>query len=174
MATLKTLVATLNNDLHSMVGNTVGSALDACMSVRTQVLSSNFGEQLRSEGLEDMVLFKDGIEDLNYIFLKTSPTDAKKIIKINVGIEYFNDASTEDGGILSRLDCELIGVGEEMKDASLAEIATTAQLAEVRKEKAEAKATLAKYQDAIAQLTKRIERCSAEEARLLDAIGAKN
>ncbi len=171
MATLKTLVENLNKELHGMVGTQVSSALEVCMTVRKNIVSGQMGATI-SEAL-DVIAFREDIEDLQYIFLKTSPTDMKKIIKINVSISYFNDFETEAGGILSALNCELIGIGAEMKDASLAELIATARLAEVKRERHEAEQSLLKYQSIVRDLQNKIKNLDAEEADLLQQLDKK-
>ena len=165
MATLKTLVEALNTELHSMVGIQVSSALEVCTTVRDNIMSGKLSATV-SEA-RDMIAFRDDIEDLQYIFLKTTPSELKKIIKINVGISYFNDFETEAGGILSSLNCELIGIGAEMKDASLAELIAAARLAEVKRERNEAKQTAEKYSALLAELEQKIQSFDQEEAALM-------
>ena len=124
--------------------------------------------------VHDMIAFRDDIEDLQYIFLKTSPTEMKKIIKINVGISYFNDFETESGGILSVLNCELIGVGAEMKDASLKELVATARIAEIKRERNETYETLEKYQALVQNLQNQIQSLDNEEKELIAQLDSSN
>ena len=151
-----------------MVGMQVSSALEVCKNVRKNIMTGNLSSTIAET--RNMIAFRDDIEDLQYIFLKTSPNDMKKIIKINVEISYFNDFETEAGGLLSALNCELIGIGAEMKDASLKELVATARLAEVKRERTESKETLAKYQALVAELQKKCDDLDREEAALMSQL----
>ena len=167
MDTLNSLNETLNADLQAYIGHTVTSALEVCQDVRKNITKGDFYNKLMMNNMQELIAFKEGIENLQYIFLKTSgDSETQCIIKLNVVIEYFDESNISAGGILASLKSELVDVGEQMKSVSLTELASFIRLSALQKKKTAAMTELSQVEARATELKKLLESYAKEEESL--------
>ena len=116
MLTLANLVENINGILLNSEGQFVKSALEACKSVRELIQGEEFYHTLRDAGLEDILVFKDEIDQMDKVYLRTPIDDEKlwPIIKIDMQISYFDEEDLSKGGNIAVLKCRLVGEGKNM------------------------------------------------------------
>ena len=132
-STLEELVENININLQELSGTTVDSALSVCHKVRDMIKGNEFYKSLEKNGLENLLVFDDSIEKMQYIYIRGSNEDnsLKEIIRINISINYFNEADLDAGGVLNTVGCQLIGMGVKIKQLPLTQVVLTLQLSDV-------------------------------------------
>ena len=68
--TLKELVESINENLKAFEGTNVSGPLDVCREVKQQIQADKFYEDLRKNNLEDLIVFEDAIDRLDYVSLR--------------------------------------------------------------------------------------------------------
>ena len=129
--TINELIENLNANLQDLFGSPTKSALETCQNVREIIQENDFYKELQETGLEDLLVFRDNLEDMQYIFLRVSDGNEKKIMRINFNISYYDDNDISAGGILSSVQCELIDVGKKIAKLPLSKVISSLQLADV-------------------------------------------
>ncbi len=170
MDTLRSLVDALNDDLHPMVGNTGMSALEVCQNIRNGIiLKGSFYHKLLDNNMQDFIAFREGIENLSFIYLKTTGDNQsqQRIIKINVVINLFNESDASNGGIIANVQAELVDMGLQMKDVPLSQIVSYLHLSSIRKKKTKAESELKEIEQRETILRKIIAECEEDEARFM-------
>ena len=132
-STLEELVENINFNLQELSGTTVDSALSVCHKVRDMIKENEFYKSLEKNGLENLLVFDDSIEKMQYIYIRGSNEDdsLKEIIRINININYFNETDLDAGGILNNVGCQLIAMGKKIKELPLTQVVLTLQLSDV-------------------------------------------
>ena len=132
-STLEELVENINVNLQELQGTTVTSALSVCHKVRDLIKENEFYKSLEKNGLENLLVFDDSIERMQYIYIRGSNEDEslKEIIRLNIVINYFNETDLDAGGILNNVTCQLIGMGKKIKELPLTQVVLTLQFSEI-------------------------------------------
>ena len=132
-STLEELVENINFNLQELSGTTVESALSVCHKVRDMIKENEFYKSLEKNGLENLLVFDDSIEKMQYIYIRGSNEDnsLKEIIRINININYFNETDLDAGGILNYVGCQLIDMGKKIKELPLTQVVLTLQLSDI-------------------------------------------
>ena len=107
--TLKELVESINENLKAFEGINVSGPLDVCREVKQQIQADKFYADLQKNNLEDLIVFEDAIDRLDYVYLRSHVGDPgpRPIIKINISISYFDETNFRAGGILTAVNCAL-------------------------------------------------------------------
>ncbi len=164
--TLKLLVDLLRTDMTPMIRQRVGSLVDVLNIVRGQIRAGEFWRKVEEAGMGDLIVLLDGIENLRYIFLRVSETETKEIIQIHPVIDYYDNASPENGGVLEELHFDLVGLGKDMQDASLVSLVASARLSTLKEKKASIEAEITMHEEALVSLKQEKESLIAEMERL--------
>ena len=132
-STLEELVENINTNLQELQGITVKSALSVCHKVRDMIKENEFYKSLEKNGLENLLVFDDSIERMQYIYIRGSNEDEslKEIVRLNVIINYFNETDLDAGGILNSVTCQLIGMGKKIKELPLTQVVLTLQYSDI-------------------------------------------
>lgn len=123
-STLDELIDNINANLKDIYGSSVKSALEVCKNVREIIKENEFYKSLEKNGLEELLVFKDDIENMGFIFLSATKDDeeTKPIIKIVWKINYFDEADYSKGGVIDFVTCKPIGLGIKILTLPLAQI----------------------------------------------------
>lgn len=133
--TLASLVENINNTLVEKEGTKVSSPLHVCRQVREYIKSEGFYASLKEAGIENLLEFEDDIDKMDKVFLRTSESELRPIIKIEFNISYYSEDNLNMGGILTRLKCHLIGEGKSMATIPVEQVVLALQFNDIKKKK---------------------------------------
>ena len=155
-STLEELVENINFNLQELSGTTVESALSVCHKVRDMIKENEFYKSLEKNGLENLLVFDDSIEKMQYIYIRGSNEDnsLKEIIRINININYFNETDLDAGGILNYVGCQLINMGKKIKELPLTQVVLTLQLSDITAKEKIVNDDIEKLEDELKMLKK--------------------
>ena len=128
-STLNELIENINANLVDIIGSTVTSKLDVCKTVREIIKENEFYKMLEENGLNDVLVFKDDVENMPFIFIHASGNNnLKKIIEILIKINYYDETDYSKGGILDIVQCIPIDMGEKIKNIPLNQVVLALKL----------------------------------------------
>lgn len=164
--TIKELIENLNANLQDLFGSPTKSALATCQTVREMIQENDFYKELQETGLENILIFRDGLEDMQYIFLRVSEGDEKKIMRINFNISYYDDNDISAGGVLSSVRCELIDTGKLIANLPLSKVISTLQLADIMEKIKKCETEIKEIHTVLEEKEKQVEIWKSKENEL--------
>lgn len=166
-STLNELIESINANLKDIIGKNVGSKLDVCKTVREIIKENEFYKMLEQNGLNDVLVFKDDIENMPFIFLHISGNEnLKKIIEIIIRINYYDEIDYQKGGILDDVQCSAIDIGEKIKDIPLSQVVSVLKLKDISSKKHEVENKIKELNNELETLKAKFMSYSEEEAKI--------
>lgn len=165
-ANLKSFVENVNISLRDLWGNPINDALDACQKVRDIIKESDFYKELQASGIEELLVFKEDIEHMQFIYIraaKDKTASLKKILRINFFINYFNEENLAAGGILTNVSCELIGIGSKVSELPIHQVIHALRYADIIGQKEILQAAIKEKEKELELLRKKLAETIAQE-----------
>lgn len=152
--TLKELVESINENLKALEGTNVSGPLDVCREVKRQIQADQFYENLKENSLEDLIVFEDAIDRLDYVYLRSHVGDPepRPIIKINISISYFDETNFRAGGVLTAVNCALVETGKKLEDVPLNKVVLIMRFSDAKSKSEQLEAEITSLEDRIIEL----------------------
>lgn len=154
ITTLKELVESINTNLKVFEGTNVSGPLDVCREVKRQIQADQFYENLKENNLEDLIVFEDAIDRLDYVYLRShvGDSDPRPIIKINISISYFDETNFRAGGVLTAVNCTLVESGKKLEDVPLNKVVLIMRFSDAKSKSEQLEAEITSLEDRIIEL----------------------
>ena len=109
MITLKQLVEEINKNLIDYEGEQVNSPIKAYKTVYEKIKETDFYDFLRQNGVAEFLVFPTTLAEMRGIYLQVDENEPpKKIIDIDVRINYYDDSNPSEGGTVEVINCNIV------------------------------------------------------------------
>lgn len=132
--TLENLVNKINESLTDIEGEPVASLLTGFQLIRQKIKENEFYKELVALNSQDVLVFKDDIENSQYVFLKVGDeSNLQKIIKIKLELSLYEEGNPLKGGVIESATCKLIENGIKVAQIPLEQVIIVLKLNEINK-----------------------------------------